>query len=213
MPVLRAAAGQPGARKAMRGPTGIVRPWGSAAGGGISGRDSRLAVLIEEAVTRAGPTREVELEIGGGVFDSGAALQMGPFSNMRLLLDVNEAVLGDFERLVFVRVRNTGFTDVSVESLRLMCTVEVPGRPGKGAAVSVLGMNDFPNVNPRLPARIPAGDPPVEWLTKLATIGSLQEGAGERGSFNDLFAEVHLGSGEILETDHVAWSDLPFHAQ
>lgn len=198
-------------------PPTLLREWKLAAevGGGLEAlrqidgllSEDRLGDLIEQAVAKLGPTREIEVELEGGFLHGGSQALSYPLSAMAELLRINET-MRNAELLVVVTVRNTGFSDVTVNSVTLHYDIPLLNRRADPeAAVALLGRNDFPWLNPDLPKRLLAGES-MHWLTRLNSIAWIVQRA-ENATFTSLYGRVHLGSGEAVESARLPWDVLP----
>lgn len=169
--------------------------------------EGRLAELIEQAVTRVGPTREVTVTLDGGMLHEGHQAVTYPLAGMRELLRLNET-MRRAEQLVVVTVRNIGFVDVTIESIVLHYNFTLQGRADDPeASIALLGGNDFGRLNPDLPKRLLSGDA-LHWLTRLSTLAMIARRSRD-ASFTSLHTSVHLGSGEAIESECVTWDVLP----
>lgn len=198
-------------------PPTLLREWKAAAevGGGLEAlheidgllSEDTLGDLIERAVARLGPTREVTAELEGGFLHDGSQALTYPLEAMTELLRINET-MRNADLLVVVTVRNIGFADVAVNSVTVHYDITLQDRrDDPEAAVALLGRNDYPWHNPALPRRLLAGES-MHWLTRLTTIAWIVERA-ENATFASLYARVHLGSGEAIESARLPWTVLP----
>ena len=196
-------------------PVDRLRSWKEAAEVGISlgplrdmdwlSDGSRLAELIERVVAEHGPSRNISVELLGGLIHPGRQMTTTPYPAITELLRANEN-LRSCPRLVVTRIRNVGFADVTVESADLTYLVTIDGHD-ESVPLALLGRNDFPQLNPELPYRLLAASS-MTWLTKQETLTWISRRA-ENAVIVSLSATVSLGSGEKFESQRVAWTDLP----
>jgi hypothetical protein len=155
-----------------------------------------LAELVEEAVRRAGPIRKVEVELCLGI--------RAPDG----MLSIPHAIFADWYKnnrdlgppILIVTVRNAGALDAFVSAITL---VSNPSGP------SILSTNDYPQFNPALPFKVSAGES-RGWMINLRQPYTLARAFElKRQNIESLQAKVDLGSGEIIESDHLPFSSLP----
>lgn len=169
--------------------------------------ESRLAELIEQAVTRLGPTREVTVTLDGGMLHEAHQAVRYPLEGMRELLRLNET-MRRAEQLVVVTVRNVGYSDITIESITLHCNFTLQSRADDPeASLTLLGRNDFRWLNPEFPKRLLSGEA-LHWLTRLSTLAMIARRSRD-ASFRSLHSRVDLGSGEAIDSKCVAWDVLP----
>jgi hypothetical protein len=196
-------------------PVDALRSWKEAAEIGISldplremewlSDGNRFAELIERVVAEHGPRREISVELLGGLVHPGCHMTTSPYPDIVEVLRVNEN-LRSCPRVAVIQVRNVGFADVTVESADLTYLLTIDGHD-ESVPLALLGRNDFPQLNPELPHRLLAGAS-ITWLTKQETLTWISSRA-ENAVIVSLSATVGLGSGEKIESDSVAWTDLP----
>jgi hypothetical protein len=63
----------------------------------------------------------------------------------------------------------------------------------------VMGLNAFPNINPRPPHPLDAGDS-QSWLYELSDVVTLVRILRTQGAVDSLIGEASLGSGETIES-------------
>lgn len=167
--------------------------------------ESRLGELIEQAVARLGPSREVRVDLEGGLLLGTHAVSC-PFGAMTELLRVNDN-LDTAQQLVVVTVRNVGYVDLTVASVTLHYFFRIGDADQTESALAMLGRNDYPLLNPDMPKRVLAGDS-MHWLTSMASLALIIDRAPQ-ANFSALQAQVHLGSGERCDSALVPWGELP----
>lgn len=166
--------------------------------------EDRLEAMIRDAVGSLGPTRQVTVELKGGILIDDQRVITGPFAGLRQVRDVNGASLSG-PMVVVSTVRNTGQLRASVEMMDLFVSVELGGVEFE---TTLSGRNDFPYLNPPLPRGVESGKS-FTWLTSLKTmvdiVGRLDQGEQKPVSF---WAHVRLGTGEGVESERHPVADL-----
>ena len=110
------------------------------------------------------------------------------------------------QRVVVATVRNIGGLPASIDSISIYFLLGPSGTHGEA---SLLGRNDFPTMNPTLPARLDVGAS-INWLTSLDTFGFVISQAARSGvEVEEFRAEVALGSGEKITSGPHAVALLP----
>jgi hypothetical protein len=110
------------------------------------------------------------------------------------------------QRVVVATTRNTGGLPASIESISIYFLLGPGGAHGE---FSLLGRNDFPTLNPSLPARLDVGES-VTWLTSLETFQWVVTQVALSGVETAEFrAEVSFGSGEKIASGPHAIALLP----
>jgi hypothetical protein len=107
--------------------------------------EGELAQLVEEAVRRAGPIREVRVELDLGIRVLGGMLRV-PHATFTAWY-MNNRDLG--APVLIVTVRNAGALDAFVNGISLISNPSGP---------STLSMNDYPQFNPALPFKVTSGE-------------------------------------------------------
>jgi hypothetical protein len=196
-----------------RFPVDVLRKWktdregpGVAALRGLRGlTESRLEEMLEKAIRTAGPQRAVTLEVAGGLLLAGqGGAATVPLAGWRTVLEMNPSMTG--QRVVVATVRNIGGLPAIIDSISIYFLLGPSGAHGEA---SLLGRNDFPTMNPTLPARLDVG-PSINWLTSLDTFGFVISQAARSGAEVEEFrAEVALGSGEKITSGPHAVALLP----
>ena len=161
-----------------------------------------LSDMIQEAVGRLGPTREVTVELNCGVIIPGydiAAISCDAFSP---LLDINPH-WAFYERVLVTAIRNTGFTDVTLESHDLWYEVRLHNSPP--AKMRMMGQNLMSVVNPSFPKRLLAGEA-TNWYTPYEALTWISTRCPQ--PISSIQASVRLGSGEKIDSDTVTWEKL-----
>jgi hypothetical protein len=165
--------------------------------------EGRLEEMLEKAIRTVGPQREVTLEVVGGVF-LGGGVATGPLDGWRTVLDMNPSVTGT--RVVAAILRNTGALPASLHNISIYFLL---GPAGSRGQFSLLGRNDFPVLNPSLPARLEVGEG-ITWLTSLETFQWVVTQLTLNGVKSEEFrVEAMLGSGERITSGPHALALLP----
>jgi len=161
--------------------------------------------MLEAAIRSAGPRRTVILELAGGVLLPGhGGVATGPLDGWRTVLDMNPSMSG--QRVVVAIARNTGELPASINSISIYFRLGPNGAQGE---LSLLGRNDFPALNPPLPARLDAGES-INWLTSLATFEWVVSRTPlSRVEIPEFGAKAALGSGETITSAWCAIALLP----
>lgn len=149
--------------------------------------DERLVGLIEKALASISPQRLLTVELGLGVAARGQTIIL-PTEKAK---DYLEMYAEQGPAVLVLTVRSVGGLRASVVShdLRL---VPIGDR--------LMGINDFPSINPPLPRPVDIGESQT-WLYELrnvaALIGALRK---VRGQVTAVIGEASLGSGETIES-------------
>lgn len=167
--------------------------------------DEFLAALMEQIVTKVGLNREVEVDLEPGLMMSSAdAVVMGTMAGMATILESNPHLTQP--KLLMTNVRNTGTLSVSVEAVDLHVVI---GEAEENVATfTLMGRNDFGDLNPRLPHRLADGDA-MRWLTQMETIsGCVRDTRAAGMSVLGIRADIRLATGEKIQSELMAWVDM-----
>ncbi len=167
--------------------------------------EERLTELIESVVVAMGPVREVILELTGGICVATGGVLSVPIEKWRALLEHNQEGLSG-EQVIVATALNTGHLRATVEAV----DIYVSATSGHGEVpMTLMGRNDFPYVNPPLPAPLEVGAC-LRWLTDLATVRWMITNIEDSSmSATELWAVTRLGSGESIESKRYSIADLP----
>lgn len=149
--------------------------------------DEGLVELIERAVASISPQRLLTVELGLGVAARGQTIVL-PTETAK---DYFERYAEQGPAVLVLTVRSVGGLKASVDSydVRLAPTGD-----------RLMGINDFPGINPPLPCPVDIGES-QRWLYELrnitALIGALQK---VHGQVSAVIGEASLGSGETIES-------------
>lgn len=164
--------------------------------------DAQLEGLLEDVAARLSPARDVTVDLIAGALlpDIGEVLT-GPFEGFQQVVDANAHL--QLEPVLATIVRNVGRLAVTVQSVDVHVSVPLP-RSEEPAMFTLHGRNDFPAVNPSLPARIADGGSGT-WLLSPATIEMLVrdiDAVGHRPT--GVHAKVSLATGETATSETVS---------
>ena len=149
--------------------------------------DERLVGLIERALASISPQRLLTVELGLGVAARGQTIIL-PTETAK---DYFEMYAEQGPAVLVLTVRSVGGLKASVDSLDLRL---VP------AGDRLMGINDFPRINPPLPFTVDIGES-QRWLYELRTVAALIGGLRKvRGQVTAMTGEASLGSGETIES-------------
>lgn len=170
--------------------------------------EDSLAEMLEDAVRSIGPTREVVLDVSGGLILGGEAISV-PLRGWRTVLEQNPNLRG--ERVLIATARNTSQVAATVDSFTLYCSIRTPNTSGEELpALTLLGRNDFPELNPKPGARLDVGAS-MNWFTRLATVATIIAPLGtDRFHPVDIYIDAKLGSGETVLSERHPIGELPF---
>jgi hypothetical protein len=164
--------------------------------------ETRLAELLEDAMRQFSPKREVTVEMAAGaIVPETNGVATGPVGHWRTIVDLNPHLSDSL--VVLTIARNIGALPASIESFNLYL------RMGDDVEAALVGRNDYPHLNPRLPCPLGPGES-AKWLTDLDTLRMLIDGlAGASAEVVGFRATVGLGSGETISSEVCPVEDLP----
>lgn len=156
--------------------------------------EETLVAAMEAAIRASRGAREAKLELSSGLLvENGAGLVMLPLGRYPTV--IGDA--GSDHRCVAVTVRSTGDLPVTVEGISTYYRL----RADPTVESKLMGRDDYPGRNPRLPCRIEGGESKT-WCTALSTFEMIMNGFTANGQEVTHFRyEVSLGSGEILTSE------------
>jgi hypothetical protein len=115
--------------------------------------------------------------------------------------------LGDTKGAAVTTITNVGMVDSFVADVGIY--VRPDGQRGEIPHFTLLGRNDFPLLNPRLPKQLRVGES-TTWMTQMSTIQAMVEAGAATGvTFSTVWAQVRLATGETILTQEVAVDSLP----
>lgn len=168
--------------------------------------EDRLEEMLLEVVRQAGPSRSVTVGLEGGFMLDGSAGGV-PIAGWRTILDANPSIAGR-DRVLVTTVYNVGALRASVESVSIFLGVQIAETT---APATLMGRNDYPSENPRLPRGLESGDQ-MSWLTALSSIGMMRDGVlgvNPAVGFGEVWSAVRLGSGEQIASDRYSIDLFP----
>ena len=160
-----------------------------------------LSILEDFAATHQ-PFRDVEVELRGGILTFPEGVSTAPLEDLPLLLAVNPH-LGGRQLVLVTDIRNIGTLPVTVVAVDFEGSLKAVG-VDEEAIGSLIGRNDLPAINPRLPDRIEdsASNQGFQTMESMHFF-ERQEGI----KLTNVRAVVRLGSGERIETPWEPWPD------
>lgn len=189
-------------RHPERYPVELLHKWKSEREKAVEGRhelsgvnEFNLKAMLEGAMARYQPPREVSLDVEGGVLVDGGMVRM-PLQRMRHQIKLNRiagALTGDPYVLLFIR--NTGYVMSSVEDVTVRC------RFNHDIETHLSGRDDLPGQNPKFPATLEVGHA-LTWYIALETFQHIWQFDLPGQRFTDFRFEVTLGSGEVQWTEY-----------
>lgn len=165
---------------------------------------------LEESLARVmkdlGPYRDVTLDVNAGVLTAGNEMIGIPFESISIFLSKNP-YLRQFPLIVCVNIRNTGTAAVSLTGVILYYVIAPSGAQESASKIALMGRNDFITINPQLPHRLLDGEA-TQWLFKYESLQEIGKIIAKDTSNNDIsaiYATVHLGSGESMDSPQIPW--------
>ena len=180
----------------------LLREWKAARETLTSGDDAAelrglteetLGAAIEAALSSFRLARDAEVEVRSATIIEGGSgaliVDLGKYPRVGNGAEVEKAVA--------LIVRSTGDLPVVVHGVSIYCRID----SDPNVETKLMGRDDYVGRNPRLPARIHAGDSKT-WLTALATFAMIVRGIAATGREITHFRfEVDLGTGVALKSD------------
>lgn len=164
--------------------------------------ETRLAELLEEAMSHVRPKRDVSVEIAGGALVPGTTgVAHGPIDHWQTIVEMNPVLSNSLVLLTIAR--NTGGLAASIDSFNLYL------KAGNGVESALIGRNDYPYLNPDLPYPLAPGES-ARWLTSVDTLHMLMRGMKGAGvEMAGFRATAELGSGDTISSEVVSIEHLP----
>jgi len=154
--------------------------------------EESLAAAIEAAASSFRLVREAEVEVrSAAIIENGSGALIVGLGEYPRVGDGEEV-----EKAVALIVRSTGDLPVVVHGISIYCRID----NDPNVETKLMGRDDYVGRNPRLPARIEAGDSKT-WLTALATFAMMVRGIAATGRGITHFRfDVDLGTGDVLKS-------------
>jgi hypothetical protein len=156
-------------------------------------REETLAAAMEAAIKSSRRVRQAIVEVSSAtVLKGGAGALVVPLGQYPRVSQDREA-----EKAVALIVRATGDLSVMVHGISIYCRID--GDPN--SETKLMGRDDYIGINPRLPARVDAGDAKT-WLTAVSTFAMMHRTIASAGREITHFRyDVDLGTGDVLKSD------------
>ena len=180
----------------------MLREWKAAREMATTGADAAelrgiteetLAAAMEAAFKSSRDVREALVEVRSAtIIESGAGALVVPLGQYLRVTNGTED-----EKAVALIVRSTGDLPVVVHGISIFCRID----NDPNVESKLMGRDDYVGSNPRLPARVDAGDSKT-WLTALATFSMMYRGIAASGHAITHFRfDVDLGTGDVLRSE------------
>jgi hypothetical protein len=163
--------------------------------------DSNLESLLEDLIERRGPIRVVAVDFLAGIEIEPGQRGVMPIAQLRALLKHNPHYVGR-QLLLVARVRNIGYRAVSIEAVDIHYAL-APDHASPSGDFTLLGRNDFPYENPRLPYRLEDAEA-MTWIQTMETAEHVADRAAPL-LVQSVSAEVRLATGETVRSDPARW--------
>jgi len=164
--------------------------------------EATLFSALEEFAVTNRPFRDVDVELRGGIVTLPEGVSTVPLGDLALVIGANQH-LSSSQLVLVIDIRNTGTLPVTVEAVDFEGSLKttIVEEEAKG---SLLGRNDLPKINPRLPTRL-EDSASVQWFQTIESMHFFEP--DESIKLTKVRGVVRLGTGERLETDWVSWPD------
>lgn len=171
---------------------------------GITFRGDELEDVLRDVI-RGATLREVTATVAFGL-NTPAGWLHAPIEGFDMLREANPH-LRNSEFALVINITNVGMLDTFVNEVAFYFRGD--GLRGEVPAITHLGRNDYPLLNPQLPKRLRVGEA-TNWMTRVSTVHEIVAHASSLGvNLATAWAEVRLATGDSAETDDVALDSLP----
>ncbi len=121
-------------------------------------------------------------------------------AGLERVVAANRELMASWPRVVAAVIRSTGSAAVEVEAVDLYFKILAPDGTSPGEA-SIMGQDDFPGQNPRLPHRMEDGSR-LPWITKCVHVEAVIATVESDGfAVSSMRSQVRLATGEIVTSD------------
>jgi hypothetical protein len=168
---------------------------------GASLNEETLAAVLEDLAARLSPFREVRVELECGLLrPQGDLMTLPDLAGLERVVAANRELMASWPRVVATIIRSTGSAAVEVEAVDLYFKILARDGTSPGEA-SIMGQDDFPGRNPRLPHRMEDGSR-LPWITKFVHVEAVIAAVESDGfTVSSMHSQARLATGEIVSSD------------
>lgn len=188
----------------LRGWKEMSEPQGAEQSVGAKIDFSNIETLLQQVADSMIAERRIEVDLLGGVLMNRSECVAFPLAEAITIFAFNAHLRG-MPRVIVASIRNIGTVAASVEAVDIHYSMLAPGA-STGGTFSLLGRNDFPYNNPRLPYRLEDGAS-LDWHMRHETVEQV-DSAHPNLQVGEIWVRVRLGSGDLVESAHEPWPRL-----